>query len=71
MDKPTQLQALTGVFNALNQLPITGAQSELVTGIKQSIGAVANAIQTEIEEAEKAAEKAAEVKVTKKPVTKK
>ena len=48
MEKQEQLQALANAIQALNALPITGAQSDLITGIKNLIGQVGQAMQKEL-----------------------
>jgi len=50
MDKTQQLQAIANVLNALNSLPITGAESDLLTGVKQLLNQVGSAMQKEVQE---------------------
>lgn len=48
MDKQQQLNTIVNVLQAINALPITGTQAELITGIKQALNQVGAAIQEEV-----------------------
>lgn len=51
MDKQQQLNAIVSVLQAVNSLPVTGAQAEIITGIKQVLNQVGGAIQKEVQAA--------------------
>ena len=51
MDKQQQLNAIVSVLQAVNSLPVTGAQAEIITGIKQVLNQVGAAIQAEVQAA--------------------